>query len=148
MLKVISFLCGLLFGLGLLLSGMTNPAKVLAFLDLAGAWDPSLAFVMLGAIASAYGLFYLAKDRQHALLTCAVMSLPSQQQIDIRLLLGSVLFGIGWGIAGICPGPGIVGLLTDQSGFWIFVLAMLAGIVIYEWIDCRCNLSENEASDA
>lgn len=148
MLKIISFICGLLFGLGLLLSGMSNPAKVQSFLDLAGAWDPSLAFVMLGAIGSAYGLFLLAKNRQHALITCAVIRLPSQNKIEKRLIIGSLLFGLGWGLAGICPGPGIVALMTGQADIMIFVLAMLAGIALYEFIERNTKKEHSAHEDA
>ncbi|HSC81245.1 MAG TPA: DUF6691 family protein [Chitinolyticbacter sp.] len=127
MLLLISFAAGLLFGAGLIVSGMANPAKVLGFLDLAGAWDPSLALVMGSAIASATGLFAWAQRRSTTLLTAEPMQLPTNRAIDRRLLLGSALFGIGWGLAGICPGPALVGLVFDPLGFAPFVFAMLAG---------------------
>src|SRR3954471_19652609 len=104
---LVTFGLGVLFGLGLLLSGMTNPAKVLGFLDLAGAWGPSLAFVLGGAIAVALPLFALADRRARSLLD-APMRLPEPRGIDRRLVLGSLVFGIGWGLAGICPGTAIV----------------------------------------
>ncbi|KRV74591.1 DUF6691 family protein [Pseudomonas citronellolis] len=127
-----AFLCGLLFGLGLLLAGMADPAKVLAFLDLAGAWDPSLALVMVGAILTALPFFGLARGKAHGLLGGA-MQLPTRRDLDRRLVLGSLVFGVGWGIAGICPGPALVGL---GAGHWqaaLFVLGMLAGMAAFEW---------------
>lgn len=132
MARLSAFLCGLLFGLGLLLAGMADPAKVLAFLDLAGAWDPSLALVMVGAILSALPFFGLARGKAHGLLGGA-MQLPARRDPDRRLVLGSLVFGVGWGIAGICPGPALVGL---GAGHWqaaLFVLGMLAGMAVFEW---------------
>ena len=132
MARLSAFLCGLLFGLGLLLAGMADPAKVLAFLDLAGAWDPSLALVMLGAILTALPFFGLARGKAHGLLGGA-MQLPKRRDLDRRLVLGSLVFGVGWGIAGICPGPALVGL---GAGHWqaaLFVLGMLAGMAAFEW---------------
>ncbi|MDN6875823.1 YeeE/YedE family protein [Pseudomonas citronellolis] len=132
MARLSAFLCGLLFGLGLLLAGMADPAKVLAFLDLAGAWDPSLALVMVGAIFTALPFFGLARGKAHGLLGGA-MQLPTRRDLDRRLVLGSLVFGIGWGIAGICPGPALVGL---GAGHWqaaLFVLGMLAGMAAFEW---------------
>ena len=131
-----SLLAGLVFGLGLILSGMANPAKVLGFLDLAGAWDPSLAFVMAGAIAVAAPAFALAKQRTATLLGAA-MKLPGSRDIDRRLVMGSVLFGIGWGVAGFCPGPGLVALGMGEIKALVFVGAMLAGMGIFEWIERR-----------
>src|SRR5437870_1042194 len=107
MIAFASLLAGLVFGLGLIVSGMANPAKVLGFLDLAGHWDPSLAFVMAGAIAVGAVAFALASRRTQSLLGTE-MRLPSARHIDRRLVVGSVLFGIGWGIAGFCPGPALV----------------------------------------
>lgn len=121
---------GVLFGLGLLLAGMANPAKVLAFLDLAGAWDPSLALVMGGAKVAAVIPFSWARKQSHSLLG-APMQLPQKRELDARLIGGSLLFGIGWGIAGICPGPALVLL---PSGHWqaiVFVLAMLSGMLLF-----------------
>lgn len=132
MARLSAFLCGLLFGLGLLLAGMADPAKVQAFLDLAGAWDPSLALVMLGAILTALPFFGLARGKAHGLLGGA-MQLPTRRDLDRRLVLGSLVFGVGWGIAGICPGPALVGL---GAGHWqaaLFVLGMLAGMAAFEW---------------
>jgi uncharacterized membrane protein YedE/YeeE len=130
-LHVLAFLSGLVFGLGLLVAGMADPAKVLGFLDLAGAWDPSLAFVMGGAIAVGLVAFAVAGRRRRSLLG-APMQLPSTRGIDRRLVVGALLFGIGWGLAGICPGPGVVLLGTGAVEGLVFVLAMLAGMWAYD----------------
>lgn len=129
-----SLLAGLVFGFGLIVSGMANPAKVLGFLDLAGAWDPSLALVMAGAIAVSFFAFLFAKDRTRSLLG-ANMKLPSGRTVDRRLVVGSTLFGIGWGVAGFCPGPGLVGLGMGEIKVLIFVAAMLAGMVVFELLE-------------
>jgi uncharacterized membrane protein YedE/YeeE len=131
-----SLLAGLVFGLGLIVSGMANPAKVLGFLDLAGAWDPSLAFVMAGAIAVAAFAFALTKKRTVSFLGTA-MKLPGSRDIDRRLVTGSVLFGIGWGVAGFCPGPGLVALGMGEIKALVFVGAMLAGMGIFELVERR-----------
>lgn len=130
----ISFLAGLIFGIGLIISGMANPAKVLGFLDLAGNWDPSLMLVMAGAIGVGFFAFLWAKSRNMTLLG-GVMKLPAATQIDRRLVIGSAMFGIGWGIAGFCPGPALVGLGMGLPKAIIFVAAMLAGMAIYEVIE-------------
>lgn len=126
-----SLFSGLVFGLGLIVSGMANPAKVLAFLDLAGAWDPSLMFVMGGAIAVGFFAFRVAEKRSRTLLG-APQCLPQPGRIDRRLLVGSALFGVGWGLAGICPGPGLVLLGAGAPEGVVFVLALLAGIGAFE----------------
>ena len=131
-----SFLAGLVFGLGLIVSGMANPAKVLGFLDLGGRWDPSLAFVMGGAIAVGAVAFAVARRRTRSLLGAA-MRLPAARAIDRRLVAGSVLFGIGWGVAGFCPGPGLVAAGMGEAKALVFVAAMLAGMVGYELIERR-----------
>jgi hypothetical protein len=134
--RLSAFVCGLLFGLGLLLAGMADPGKVLAFLDLAGNWDPSLALVMAGAIGVAALPLSLARRRAKALLGGA-MQLPTRRDLDARLIGGSLLFGVGWGIAGICPGPALAVLLT---GYWqaaLFVAAMLAGMLIFTALEGR-----------
>jgi uncharacterized protein len=125
------FLAGLLFGLGLILSGMTDPGKVLGFLDLFGLWDPSLALVMGGAILVGLVAFALAKKRTLNILGGA-MHMPSHQRIDKPLVIGSLLFGAGWGLAGFCPGPALVSMASGESKALIFVLAMVAGMVLYE----------------
>ena len=122
---------GLIFGLGLILSGMTDPSKVIGFLDLTGQWDPSLAFVMGGAILVGLVAFQFAKGREKSLLG-DVMRLPTARQVDRRLVLGSLAFGIGWGLAGYCPGPALVAVAQGGIQPLIFVAAMLAGMVFYE----------------
>lgn len=131
---LMTFLSGLLFGLGLIVSGMTNPSKVQGFLDLAGNWDPSLALVMGGALLVGSIAFPFAMKKPVALLG-EKMRLPAARHIDRRLVLGSFAFGIGWGLAGYCPGPALVSL--GQQGFAaeLFVVAMLAGMVIFEFLE-------------
>ena len=129
--RLTEFLVGLLFGLGLLLSGMTDPGKVLGFLDLAGAWDPSLAFVMGGAIGVGLIAFAFARRRTEAFLGTA-MQLPTRRDIDRPLVIGSLVFGVGWGLAGFCPGPALVSAGAGHPQAWVFVLAMLAGMAAYE----------------
>ncbi|HSX92440.1 MAG TPA: DUF6691 family protein [Hydrogenophaga sp.] len=132
--KLSAFLIGLLFGLGLLLSGMTDPGKVQGFLDLAGAWDPSLAFVMGGAIAVGFFAFALAKQRTRSFLGGG-MYLPKATEIDRRLVLGSLTFGVGWGLAGFCPGPGLVSMASGETKGLVFVLAMLMGMAVFESLE-------------
>jgi uncharacterized membrane protein YedE/YeeE len=131
-----SLLAGLVFGLGLIVSGMANPAKVLGFLDLAGPWDPSLAFVMAGAIAVGSLAFAVARKRTVSFLGAA-MKLPTSRDIDRRPVIGSVLFGIGWGIAGFCPGPGLVALGMGETKALVFVVSMLVGMGIFELLERR-----------
>jgi len=131
-----SFLAGLVFGIGLIVAGMANPAKVQAFLDLAGAWDPSLALVMAGAIGVGAGAFALMRGRARSLLG-APMKLPTARDIDRRLVLGSLVFGVGWGLAGICPGPALVLVGSGSLPGAVFLLAMLAGSAAFEWLEAR-----------
>jgi uncharacterized membrane protein YedE/YeeE len=126
-------LAGVIFGIGLLLSGMANPGKVLGFLDLAGHWDPSLAMVMGGAIAVGVAGFAIAKRRTHSLLKLP-MELPTATAVDRRLLAGSAMFGIGWGLAGICPGPSLVTLAMGVPQAMVFVVAMLAGMQLFHFM--------------
>ena len=131
-----ALLAGLVFGLGLIVSGMANPAKVLGFLDLAGPWDPSLAFVMVGAIAVGAGAFWMAERRTRSFIG-AEMKLPSAHHIDRRLVLGSLMFGVGWGVAGFCPGPALVALGMSQVKAAVFVAAMLAGMAVFDLLERR-----------
>ena len=133
---IASLLAGLVFGLGLLVSGMASPAKVVGFLDVAGAWDPSLAFVMVGAVAVGAIAFRVARQRTVSLLGVD-MRLSSERRIDGRLLVGNALFGIGWGIAGFCPAPALVVLGTGSAKALVFVAAMLAGMAVFEVIERR-----------
>ena len=123
-----SFGSGLLFAIGLALSGMTEPAKVIGFLDVAGgAWDPSLAFVMMGAlVVNGVGWWFLKKRSSPVL--GETFHLPTKKTIDVRLLAGAAIFGLGWGLGGICPGPGIVSLASGVAPVFAFVAAMLVGI--------------------
>lgn len=125
---------GLVFGIGLIVSGMANPEKVLGFLDLAGPWDPSLALVMAGAILVGVGAFAVARRRTLSFLGLS-MKLPTNTQIDKRLVLGGLSFGAGWGIAGFCPGPGLVALGAGEAKAAVFVAAMIAGMALFELIE-------------
>lgn len=129
-----ALLSGLVFGFGLILSGMANPAKVIGFLDLAGNWDPSLAFVMAGAIAVGAAAFYTARKRTVSFLGGA-MHLPTARDIDRRLIAGSLLFGAGWGLGGFCPGPGVVALGMGETKALIFIVAMIAGMGLFEMLE-------------
>lgn len=133
---IASLIAGLVFGLGLILSGMGNPAKVQNFLDFFGSWDPSLAFVMGGAILVGLVAFTWARRRKTALLGDP-MQLPSATAVDKRLLSGAALFGIGWGLAGFCPGPALMNLATLHGEVWLFVAAMLAGMQLQHFWDWR-----------
>ncbi|CAD6555198.1 DUF6691 family protein [Paraburkholderia sabiae] len=134
MVILVALLSGLLFGVGLMVSGMANPAKVLGFLDLAGRWDPSLAFVMVGAIAIGSIAFLLARRRAKSLLGLP-MQLPASTAVTARLVLGSAAFGVGWGIAGFCPGPALVALGAGSLKAWVFVAAMLGGMAAFELLE-------------
>ncbi|MFG6490373.1 DUF6691 family protein [Roseateles sp. BYS78W] len=136
MLVITALLAGLVFGLGLILSGMASPAKVLGFLDLAGSWDPSLALVMVGAIAVGLVAFAIARRRTTTLLGVRLW-LPTVTAIDRRLVVGSLLFGIGWGLAGFCPGPALVALGMGVPKAVVFVAAMLAGMGLFELLERR-----------
>ena len=148
-----SFGCGLVFGLGLLISGMTEPEKVLGFLDFFGAWDATLAFVMAGAVAVAGAGFALAR-RQKAPLFAAKFAWPSRSDVDALLVAGSALFGIGWGLSGICPGPALVNLEGLSAPIIVFVAAMVLGMFGFElWQrrkaagDSSGNIAVARASD-
>ena len=136
MAQIVAALAGLVFGLGLMVSGMANPAKVLGFLDVAGAWDPSLALVMAGAIAVGLPAFALARRRSVSLIGMT-LQLPQPAPVDRRLVLGSLVFGVGWGLVGFCPGPALVGVGMGQAKAAIFVAAMLAGMAAYEGMQRR-----------
>lgn len=123
-------LAGLLFGAGLVVSDMVNPARVLAFLDVAGNWDPALAFVMVGAVAISALTFGIRRRMARPVLAQA-FKVPTTTRIDRRLLAGATLFGVGWGLAGLCPGPAIAGLAFGVWQFWLFVAAMFAGMVAH-----------------
>ena len=145
MFAISALLSGLVFGLGLIVSGMANPAKVLGFLDLAGAWDPSLALVMGGAILVGFFAFLVAKKRTRSFIG-AEMKLPTASAIDRRLLTGSALFGAGWGVAGFCPGPGLVALGMGEPKALVFVAAMLVGMVIFSLREKRTRSTAASAA--
>lgn len=132
--RISEFLIGLLFGLGLMISGMTDPGKVLGFLDLAGLWDPSLAFVMGGAVAVGVFGFAFARKRTQSFWGEA-MHMPSARHIDRRLVIGSSMFGVGWGLAGFCPGPALVSAAAGHPKALGFVAAMLVGMWLFEMLE-------------
>ncbi|MBH0095078.1 YeeE/YedE family protein [Psychrobacter sp. NZS113] len=132
--NIIGLLAGLLFGFGLLISGMTDPVKVQGFLDVFGAWDISLALVMGGGLIVAIVGVQLAKRQQTSLIG-TLIEMPSKTVINKKLLIGAMLFGIGWGLVGICPGPGIVLLGTGQWQAYVFIPAMIVGMLVYQWLE-------------
>jgi uncharacterized membrane protein YedE/YeeE len=143
-----ALLAGLCFGLGLIVAGMADPAKVLGFLDLAGHWDPSLALVMAGAIAVAAPAYALAGRRSSSLLGLP-LQVPVSRRIDRRLLAGSLLFGAGWGLAGICPGPSVVLLATGAPAGAVFFAAMITGMACFELLEAlRRRTATGAAADA
>jgi len=143
-------LAGALFGIGLILSGMTDPRKVTGFLDVAGAWDPSLALVMVGALAVGVFAFGAARRRTRAWSGTAI-HLPARTAIDTRLVVGSALFGIGWGMAGFCPGPALVAIAGAgdiAGGAAVFVAAMAAGMLVHDGVAAKRRPSAPPAIDA
>lgn len=136
--NIIGLLTGLLFGFGLLISGMTDPVKVQGFLDIFGAWDISLALVMGGGLLVAIVGVQLAKRQQTSWIGIKI-ELPSKTTINKKLLNGAMLFGIGWGLVGICPGPGIVLLGTGQWQAYVFIPAMIVGMLIFQWLEPKLN---------
>lgn len=142
--SIMALVTGLVFGLGLIVSGMTDPSKVIGFLDILGNWNPSLAFVMGGAIMVGLIAFPFAEKRSTALLGGPIR-LPTSSKIDRRLVLGSAAFGAGWGLAGYCPGPALASLLAigEASGkAWLFVAAMLVGMGLFELLERRASASK------
>jgi uncharacterized protein len=140
MLMIASLLCGLVFGAGLLISGMVQPTKVLAFLDIFGAWDPSLAVVMIGALAVSTPGFMLARRQARPILAPECFW-PTKTGLDRSLVIGSTLFGIGWGLVGLCPGPALESLATLSPGVLAFVIAMAAGMFLHDvWQQARPKL--------
>ena len=136
--RAIEFMVGLIFGLGLLISGMTDPGKVQGFLDLTGQWDPSLALVMGGAVAVGVLGFLLAK-KMYASFSGLHFQWPEATHIDRSLVLGSLMFGVGWGLAGFCPGPAIVSMASGQDKALVFVIAMLMGMAVFDRFKKRDN---------
>jgi len=144
---VFAFVAGLVFGLGLIVAGMMNPAKILGFLDVAGKWDPSLALVMAGAITVGLVAFALARRRTMSALGLP-MQLPSARTLDARLVGGSLVFGIGWGLAGFCPGPAIVALGAGYAKAAVFVVAMLLGMGAFALIERNRARPDSTTPDA
>lgn len=136
--RVVEFLIGLTFGLGLLISGMTDPGKVQGFLDLTGSWDPSLALVMGGGVAVGLLGFQLAKKKYKS-LSGQPLLWPDNHHIDRNLIAGSLMFGVGWGLAGFCPGPAFVSMAAGNDKAWVFVLAMVMGMVLFDRFKKRDN---------
>ena len=130
--NVVALLSGTLFGFGLALSGMMNPVRVRGFLDIFGGWDPTLAFVMGGALL-VMALAWAIQGKLHKPVVCEQFSLPGTKLIDAKLVGGAAIFGIGWGIAGLCPGPAIASLANDLVPALIFVAAMVAGMVVHRF---------------
>ena len=133
---LVNLLAGTLFGLGLAVSGMVNPQKVIGFLDVTGDWDPTLAFVMGSALLVTIPSFRLIFKRPRPVLTDE-FELPTKKELDARLLGGSALFGVGWGLSGFCPGPAVTALATGLTPVFAFVAAMVAGMAVYKWISWR-----------
>jgi len=130
----VSFVAGLVFALGLGIGGMTQPAKVIGFLDFFGHWDPSLAFVMGGAIA-VYATVWRIVRRRPVAIGGAALQMPGDKAVDARMLIGSAIFGIGWGLGGFCPGPALVSLVSAVPGVIAFTLAMAAGLLAFKAVD-------------
>ncbi len=133
---VASFLVGLLFGLGLVVSGMINPERIIGFLDITGRWDPTLLFVMAGAFVVSFAGYRIALSRKKPILADG-FSLPTKTQIDRPLLAGAALFGVGWGLSGFCPGPGVTALSLGAIEPLIFVAAMTAGMIVHKVLTAR-----------
>jgi uncharacterized protein len=145
-LALASFVCGLLFGFGLFVSGMTQPAKVLGFLDVSGVWDPTLAFVMAAALLVSFVGFRVARQRAKPVLAAESLW-PTRTDIDRPLLIGSALFGVGWGLVGLCPGPALVNLATLMPQVVVFVLAMAAGLAAKDlWGKVRAGVGRKAPS--
>jgi uncharacterized membrane protein YedE/YeeE len=136
--NIITLLAGLIFGLGLMISGMTNPDKVIRFLDIAGIWDPSLMFVMIGGIAVAFVGFKFVQNKSQTVFDEPI-HLPGTTHISKELVIGSLLFGAGWALAGFCPGPALVALGAGYKEAFIFVIAMVAGMTIHDHLLKTCG---------
>ena len=127
--KLVSLFCGIIFGIGLVISQMINPAKVLGFLNLFGEWDPALAFVMIGALIISSPLFHLLKNKEKPIFSSS-FSISNKKEIDKKLIIGSILFGAGWGLVGLCPGPAITSIALLNMSSVTFVIAMFVGFYI------------------
>ena len=136
--NLVSFICGIVFALGLGISGMTLPSKVIGFLDFAGAWDASLAFVMVGGIGVFFAAYQLSRQMGAPLLA-AEFAIPKRTDLDARLILGAAIFGAGWGLGGFCPGPAITSLASGAPPVFVFVAAMAAGIYLHALVQNRTS---------
>jgi len=134
--SAVALACGVLFGFGLALSGMVEPVRVRGFLDVTGAWDPTLAFVMGGALLMTGSLFPSILRRNRPLLRGRLW-LPEKGRVDVPLVLGSLIFGVGWGLAGLCPGPALAALALGSAGVWLFAAAMLLGMMVHSMLGSR-----------
>ena len=132
--KILTLLSGVVFGLGLTISSMTNPAKVIGFLNIFGLWDPSLGFVMGGAILIAAPFFYFFENKNHLVLTSKI-NLPNKSNIDFSLVIGALLFGVGWGAVGFCPGPAVSSIALLNPFSLLFVVSMIAGFYISKFVE-------------
>jgi uncharacterized protein len=139
--------CGFIFGLGLAISGMMNPAKVIGFLDVTGSWDPTLAFVMGGALLVAVPAYRLILGRRGPVLDGG-FTFPTRTRLDAPLVIGSALFGVGWGLVGFCPGPAVAAVVTGLPAVLGFVAAMLAGMALHAWISGERLVRKGSSSDA
>ena len=137
--NIISFIVGLLFALGLGISGMTNVRVVRGFLDVFGEWDPALVGVMVGAIFIHSFLFYFIIKKRKSPLLDSKFHIPTRKDLDVRLIAGSAIFGLGWGWAGICPGPGMVAMTSGNFNIIIFVVSMIAGMIVFKTIEGKFN---------
>ena len=142
-----AFAVGLLFGLGLLVSGMADPAKVLAFIDVTGRWDPSLAFVMAGAVAVSATGYFVARRRGRPLLASR-LEIPTRRDLDPRLIAGAAVFGLGWGLAGLCPGPALTLLTVAPAQAVTFVVAMVVGMLAFHLLPAAAPKPAVQGADA
>lgn len=129
-----AFLSALMFGVGLGVAGMTLPSKVIGFLDVTGNWDPSLAFVMIGAIA-VHSVFYRLITKRESPILTTNFQIPTKRQIDPKLILGSLIFGAGWGLGGFCPGPAIVAAVSGELSVLVFLVSMIAGVYLHQFVN-------------
>lgn len=136
-----AFLVGFLFAIGLGISGMTQPSKVIGFLDITGSWDPSLMFVMMGAIGL-HAVTYKWIRKRHSPLLAMHWQVPTKTHLSPALIIGSILFGVGWGLAGYCPGPALTSMAAFQWQTWLFVVAMIAGMLLFKFVDRKLNLQK------
>lgn len=146
--RLVSLFSGFLFGLGMIISGMANPEKVVGFLDVAGAWDPSLMFVMGGALLVFMPSYFLLIKPKQKPVVAQEFCLAKNKSIDSRLVSGAAIFGLGWGIAGVCPGPALSSLALGNSGVWVFFAFMMVGLGATNLLICFKNNRESQTQTA